>query len=163
MAHRHHTLDRETPPTTFVALMIGQSFRLNEPDVTFEGFDGEVLLINLANGNYYSLRGSAVGIWPWLLEGHTVSAMAGAVASLCDTPIATLETDIKAFVDQLLAQDLITPRDDAPTSDIDTTTAKLDAYASPSVEAYTDMQDLLLLDPIHEVDVTGWPKKPAEE
>jgi hypothetical protein len=28
---------------------------------------------------------------------------------------------------------------------------------------YTDMQDLLLLDPIHEVDAAGWPSTKVEE
>ncbi len=30
-------------------------------------------------------------------------------------------------------------------------------YAPPALETYTDMQELLLLDPIHDVDETGWP------
>jgi len=38
-------------------------------------------------------------------------------------------------------------------------------FAPPVLEVYTDMQDLLLLDPIHDVDETvGWPSpKPPEE
>ena len=36
-------------------------------------------------------------------------------------------------------------------------------YEPPQLEKYTDMQDLVLLDPVHEVDATGWPHpKPAE-
>ena len=30
-------------------------------------------------------------------------------------------------------------------------------YESPCLESYTDMEDLLLLDPIHDVGKTGWP------
>ena len=30
-------------------------------------------------------------------------------------------------------------------------------YAAPKLSTYTDMQELLLLDPIHEVDESGWP------
>ena len=30
-------------------------------------------------------------------------------------------------------------------------------FATPVLNKYSDMQDLLLLDPIHEVDDTGWP------
>jgi hypothetical protein len=28
------------------------------------------------------------------------------------------------------------------------------------LQKFTDMQDLLLLDPIHEVDESGWPRVP---
>ena len=30
-------------------------------------------------------------------------------------------------------------------------------YAAPKLATYSDLQDLLLLDPIHDVDETGWP------
>jgi hypothetical protein len=30
-------------------------------------------------------------------------------------------------------------------------------FEPPLLEKYTDMQDLVLLDPVHEVDSTGWP------
>ena len=31
------------------------------------------------------------------------------------------------------------------------------SFEAPILHKYTDMQDLLLLDPIHEVDEAGWP------
>jgi hypothetical protein len=31
------------------------------------------------------------------------------------------------------------------------------AFQPPTLRKYTDMQDLLLIDPIHEVDDLGWP------
>jgi hypothetical protein len=30
-------------------------------------------------------------------------------------------------------------------------------FTDPVIEIYTDLQDLLLLDPIHDVDDRGWP------
>jgi hypothetical protein len=30
-------------------------------------------------------------------------------------------------------------------------------FEKPGLQKYSDMQDLLLLDPIHEVDEMGWP------
>ena len=30
-------------------------------------------------------------------------------------------------------------------------------YQAPSLEKYSDLQDLLLIDPIHEADESGWP------
>jgi hypothetical protein len=33
------------------------------------------------------------------------------------------------------------------------------AFQPPTLESYNDMQDLLLLDPIHDVDDMGWPQK----
>jgi len=33
----------------------------------------------------------------------------------------------------------------------------IDSYKAPELDTYEDMQDLILLDPIHEVDESGWP------
>ena len=35
-------------------------------------------------------------------------------------------------------------------------------YQPPVLETYADLQDILLLDPVHDVDETGWPKTRAE-
>ena len=37
------------------------------------------------------------------------------------------------------------------------------AYRTPVLSIYTDMQDLLLLDPIHDVDQAGWPTRKVHE
>ena len=34
-------------------------------------------------------------------------------------------------------------------------------FVPPTLEKYTDMQDLVLLDPVHEVDERGWPHAQA--
>lgn len=45
-------------------------------------------------------------------------------------------------------------------SNMDSTTPNPDKlhFEEPIFHKYTDMEDLLLLDPIHDVDETGWPK-----
>lgn len=131
-------------------------YKINEPDVTFETFEGELLVINLGNGNYHSLRGSAVHIWPALAEGYTVAEIATIWAAQQDHTAS-----IQTFVDQLVSENLMVPRADEPDKPLQTPT-DAGEFSVPTLENYTDMQDLLMLDPIHEVDVTGWPKKPEE-
>jgi len=53
-----------------------------------------------------------------------------------------------------LADEVGVPPDDevaAPASD--------GPFVAPVLERYEDMQDFLLVDPIHEVDDSGWPNK----
>ena len=38
--------------------------------------------------------------------------------------------------------------------------SKKKAFAKPKLSKFGDMQDLLLLDPIHDVDQQGWPNSP---
>ena len=137
--------------------MNASRYQINEPDVTFESFEGELLVINLGNGNYYSLRGSAVLIWPWLVNGYSVSEIAAIWKDQADHAVA-----IEAFLEQLTAEQLVRVRTDHPTDAIQAPDDLAD-FTPPSLESYTDMQDLLMLDPIHEVDVTGWPKQAPEK
>jgi len=37
------------------------------------------------------------------------------------------------------------------------TSAERPPFTKPELHKFTDMQDLLLFDPIHEVDESGWP------
>ncbi|HSJ02908.1 MAG: PqqD family protein [Verrucomicrobium sp.] len=129
-----------------------QYYRLNEPHVSAEVFDGEVLVINLNTGHYHSIRESGVAIWNLLAEGHSVDAIAsvGNAAGV----------NVEEFVQSLTAAELLVPAESppAPPAPVETTFS-----GSPILESYTDMQDLLLIDPIHEVDIhTGWPTKIAE-
>ena len=132
-------------------------YKINEPDVTFESFEGELLVINLGNGNYHSLRGSAVQIWPGLAAGQNVEEIAPIWESHGDHSGA-----IQTFVDQLVAAELIIPRGDKPIEVLSSPSAASE-FTTPLLENYTDMQDLLMLDPIHEVDVSGWPKQAPEK
>jgi hypothetical protein len=137
--------------------MSGLRFRLNEPDVTFEAFEGETLVIHLGTGNYYSLRGSAPVVWPWLAAGYTAAEIVAAVGAGggADFPAA-----LERFIASLREEQLIAERAETPALPALSGATTAEPLAAPVLECYRDMQDLLLLDPIHEVDVAGWPNRP---
>ena len=45
-------------------------YTINAPDVVAEDLDGEIVILNLANGHYFNLCGIAGPIWSLLLAGH---------------------------------------------------------------------------------------------
>ena len=48
-------------------------YTINAPDVVAENLGGEIVILNLANGYYFSLGGIACQIWSLLLAGHFAS------------------------------------------------------------------------------------------
>jgi hypothetical protein len=46
-----------------------------------------------------------------------------------------------------------------PAAPDDPAPAERATFIAPVLAVYTDMQDLLLLDPIHDVDEIGWPTR----
>ena len=143
-----------------------QRYRVNEPNVIHETIQGETVIINLMNGRYYSLQDTAADLWNLLTTGASVEAMVRAATSR----YAALGTDVvgaaAAFLEQLKADDLIRldglSDPTAPSQAGSTDQAHLPAFKPPVLHRYTDMEDLLLLDPIHDVDEAGWPVAKAD-
>ena len=69
------------------------------------------------------------------------------------------EKDIVEFVQNLLKEKLIVHMEEgiAVSDWIPSNGGPLIPYEKPKIETFSDMKDLLLLDPIHDVDETGWP------
>jgi len=136
-------------------------YELNEPAVITEVLDGEAIILHMETGKYYSARDSALAIWQLAGAGLTRDEL---VARLQEAFPAAGDT-VAAGVDDMLAQfreeELLRGRPapvDAATVALD---VRLEAFAPPVLERYTDMQELLLIDPIHEVEEKGWPHKRA--
>ena len=133
-------------------------YRINEPDVTAESFDGEVIVINLANGRYHSLRGSGTWLWHALASGLGRQEAIERLQASGPVPVDA-EKQVSEFIDQVLAEELLVEaaeRADRGAAGL----APPPVYEVPSIETFTDMESLLLIDPIHEVDVRGWPHTP---
>ncbi len=76
-----------------------------------------------------------------------------------------VRSSVLSLIDELVAESLIVPAKDAPVgaSSEPLGTAGPEApFVLPVLERYTDMQELLLLDPIHDVDESGWPHRKVE-
>ena len=140
-------------------------YRQNSPQVASQLIENEVIIIHLETGCYYSLNQAGAWLWERLTAGHTAAAiLTEATTAFSDDP-AALGAALVALRGRLLEEQLLVTL--APGEPSPAATAV--AAATPAgagvkailgearLEKYTDMQDLLLLDPIHEVEPAGWP------
>jgi hypothetical protein len=143
-------------------------FAVNSPKVILETFDDEVMLVNLENGNYYSLEKVGAVIWGLLEQGRSSSEVQASVVQQYDGERLELEHLTARFIEELAQEDLIIPiaaSQEVDQRGFDTSLPPQPDmpkahFAPPVLHKFTDMQGLLLLDPIHEVDETGWPMQP---
>jgi hypothetical protein len=135
-------------------------YRVNKPDVILENFDDEIVIVNLESGNYYSIDAIGAEIWTMLQRGATVAEIAVQLSRKYDATIQIIEKAVMEFIRGILSERLIVTDanvavqpypPDASVSNV------RKPFALPAMHKYTDMQELLLVDPIHEVDETGWP------
>ena len=133
-------------------------YRLHSPDVIQETVDGEALVIHTPSGTYYSLLGTGEQVWNALLVGHTPAEIATVYASAGENTFSALLEAVEDFAHQLQDEQLLIRGDEtAASGDLPPVTAP---FTTPRIEKFTDMQELLLVDPIHEVDPQmGWPQR----
>lgn len=142
-------------------------FVVNAPSVVSEIIDGEVVIMNLTSGNYYSSDGVGAVVWGWIDEGKTVSDIERLALERYDASEEDVTAALTAFFDRLIEEKLVRETTTVPSAaalpgrDRDAGAAR-EHFATPELHVYSDMQDLLLLDPIHDVDEAGWPR-PKED
>jgi hypothetical protein len=139
---------------------------VNGPTVISEVIDGEAVIMNLATGQYFSCQDVAGEIWSLIEAGTTRSGIHRHLLSRYSVGSETLAAATKEFFSALEEHDLIRAEPgDARAGEEAAGMGDSEPRApfqKPVLNAYSDMEDLLLLDPIHDVDDTGWPMpKPA--
>ncbi len=132
-------------------------YRVNSPNVVHQTFADEVVILDLARGLYYSLTGVGVDIWAMLAGGADAENVIRALHEQFREENGAVETAVVQLIDELQREDLISPGDRSGEGSVPPAVRKIARFAQPALVKYTDMQDLLLLDPIHQNDGAGWP------
>ena len=147
--------------TSTLGPLQGKSWRLNTPDVSSELIGNEVVTIHLPTGMYYSIEYSAADIWVGIERGLIFDELVNIVTRTYDVGAAQAASDAANFVTELLQEQLIV---EAPGSGevAASATGELKSYLTPRVDKFSDLQELLMIDPIHEVDERGWPHTKPE-
>ena len=138
---------------------MAEAFRINSTDIMHETIDGEVVVVNLDTGAYYAFGGSGEYIWNRLSEGLASSTqLVDELCSLHSTSRERISADVTNFLHQLVNENLIESTPAGTDSGPTIPAAKAHAeFEPPQFNKYTDMEALLLADPIHEVEADGWP------
>jgi len=139
----------------------------NDASVIFERFGEEVVAIHLGTGRYYSLPGVAGDAFLLLSGAPTVPELAEALAARYDAAAQVIADDLCGFVRQLRDESLIVEKKRGKGQIADVPPAISEPrlpYKTPEVHAHRDLENLFLVDPIHETGEAGWPqvKKPVE-
>lgn len=115
-------------------------FCIKSNSVMYEVIDSEAVVLNLEAGTYYSFNIVATQIW------ELIAANANDVTQV----LTFAGSHNKPFIDFLLSQDLISQeRNSSDFSHHEPAVLSLEQVAQ--WQAFTDLQDLLLLDPVHDI------------
>lgn len=130
--------------------------RVSHNRIIHQSHESETLIIDLLSGCYYCLEGSAPAIWKAVIDGSTPEQITNKLALLHESrSLSDLRPVVANFLQKLKQEELVTieGEDSANLISMDTG-AKLNTVKDPAeaiMTKFSDLADLLLADPIHEI------------
>jgi hypothetical protein len=124
--------------------------------IAAEDFAGEVVLVDIEKGIYFSIQGLAVDLWRSFAEPRQPDAVLDQfVAHGADRAV------LAGALDELLRNELLCETSALPvTGPVCSMPAA--GFAAPVVAVFSDLAELIAIDPVHEVDASaGWPLRQA--
>ena len=112
--------------------------------------------------------GTGSEIWDLLVAGLAPDEIADRLRSRYDAPPGAVERAVAVLVDELRREGLVAEADAVPgDGDIGDVVVRDGGgsrparveFEAPLLHRYTDMADFMLVDPIHEVEESGWPNR----
>jgi hypothetical protein len=129
--------------------------RLNEPNVIFDESEGIVVVINLVSGLYFRLDQASANLWGILASGPSVEEFFAGCRNADELRGQWPEIRSTLLLHGLVVFENL---EKAPSRG-----AISWVFEGFSIEPFTDLEDILKLDPIHEVDPgRGWPHPRSE-
>jgi hypothetical protein len=146
--------------------MSTQRYRINSPAIVHDVIDNEVVVIDFNTGSYYSLEGAGASLWSMVAAGSTLPQIVECFAGWTGKEGDVMESAVERFLGELESEGLIVQETDTAfaeeRSSPEILPMRTAAFTGFSFQKFSDMNQLLLLDPIHEVDAAGWPHQPAD-
>lgn len=131
-------------------------YKLNEEKMFYDMAEGQAIVINFTTGMYYGTSSLGSAVLDALLAGTAVSDVLTALKALEGCP-EDMEQKLDTFVKALLDLEIITAGETTGAACVIGADALADGFVL-TVDEFTEVQDLILADPVHDVDVEqGWP------
>ncbi len=134
-------------------LALNLRFKLMHPRIIHQCHDGETLIINLDTGHYYCLEGIGPQIWELTVKGFPKSEI------IQELNLEDFDSMVVNFINELFSEGLLKTENASPEllmsfseKSQNTPVNPQPLSRMPKLSKFTDLEELLLADPIHEID-----------
>ena len=139
-------------------LSLDTRMRPNDEQVIGKVLDGEAIVINLATGSYYAIPDVGAVIWQGIEERCSLQEIAVRVSANYEVSVEQAGADALELAERLMQEGVVAIATDIPASPAaqPTAPARRTPYAAPQLVAFSDMRNLLALDPpMPSIDALG--------
>ncbi|MCM1134485.1 MAG: hypothetical protein NC400_02820 [Clostridium sp.] len=132
-------------------------YKLNEEKMFFDIADGQAIVINFLSGMYYGTTSLGSVLLERLINGNAPEVIAAAVKTLPGCP-EDFDAHLNDFLAELCAKEILIPSATQPGGGEPIDKMALEDGFALTLNEFSEVQDLILADPVHDVDVSqGWP------
>lgn len=133
-------------------------YKLNEEKMFYDYADGQAVVINYQTGMYYGMGLLASAILDRIVAGKDIEEIITAVKALPQCPSDIAER-VHSFVKELKEKEIIVAGSAASGGAEPLANELAEDGFDLKLDMFAEMADLLLADPVHDVDMqAGWPK-----
>jgi hypothetical protein len=132
-------------------------FQVVFPPYAHQDINGVIVIVNVETGVYLSLRDTGAAIFNRLADGAAAGEISAELAARHSDGDGEIAAHVERLVGELASEGVIAPADGLTPAPAPVFDGEPTPFVAPVLERFTDMKDLLLLDPIHEVADAGWP------
>ena len=130
---------------------------LNSSGISCERLDGEMVIISFETGKYFNSNGSAADIL-YLIEISVDQSLWGQILGTQFSDFEESSSGIAEFLGLLLEEKIVLESSEVVVKTIDLPTDyQRGGWQKPALLVFDDLADLLLIDPIHDTSLEGWP------
>ena len=138
------------------------TYKINDLRTISETLEEETIIINLENGNYYSMNSTGTIIWDKIQANYSIRQIIRYLTNRYNESFVTIEKSVVELIEFLKNDNLILEAEHHETDKEDYSGFTVEKFVSPLIERFEDMQEMLLADPIHDVREDGWPNVKRE-
>jgi hypothetical protein len=134
------------------------NYCLNSTSISIERLNGEIIMISFESGDYFSCFGVASDVLTLISRRVSTSQIKEVLLNKFGSEFQV--DQVNSFIQECLSQNIIVPNTNVTSLD----TQLPDDYDksrwnAPILEKFSEYNDLLLIDPIHDSSLEGWPNK----
>lgn len=132
---------------------------ITDSDVVYEEYEDEIIFLQLRQGFYYTLDRVAGDVIVALLRAATLDEAVNWLLDRYAADKAQLLAYCEQVWERLASEQLFVPRAEGSqeAAGLDPYSANKSELTPINIEKFEDIQDILMFDPVHEVNEDGWP------
>lgn len=118
-----------------------------DEEIAADVLDGEAIIINLATGSYYAMNNVGALVWRSIEQHCSIDEIAARVADDYEVSQDRARDDLLSLTQRLITEGVVRISDAVSAAGMSTPSAQRLPYTPPDLSAYSDMRDLLAMDP----------------